>query len=83
MPSKYVEYDKSHHSGGTPEERLRYRELNSGAPDKTFAARGYDKPEYVVRNARDRIINNIRKASQSSPPDNPLQPGPDLMGRRG
>jgi hypothetical protein len=64
MPSKYVQYN-DHHSGRDPEQRLRYREINSGSDHPSFASRGSNPvPQHVVPNARDRIITNIYKASQ-------------------
>jgi hypothetical protein len=56
---------RDHHSGRSPEERLRYREINSGSDHPSFASRGRNPvPERVVQNARDRIITNLHKASQ-------------------
>ena len=78
MPSKYVEYNKSHHSGGTPEERLKYRTLNSGKGDASFNSRNHPKPDYVI--SEPRAWANIHKASQSAPPDDVLQPGRGLRG---
>ena len=83
MPSKYVEYRKDHHSGGTPEERLKYRTLNSGKGDASFHSHGHPKPDYVI--SEPRAWAKIHKASQSAPPDDVMQPGrglSDLMGRR-
>ena len=61
---KYVVY-REHHSGKSPEERLRYREINSGSDHQSFASRGRNPvPQHVVPNARDRIITNIHKAAQ-------------------
>ena len=82
MPSKYVQYN-DHHSGRTVEERLRYRQLNSGKGDSSFNSRHYPQPDYVI--SEPRAWANIHKASQSSPPDDVMQPGrglSDLMGRR-
>jgi hypothetical protein len=69
--------------GPGPKERLMRRQWNSGASRPEFQSRGNPRPKFTYYDDKNHNHINLHGGgTQSSPSDNPLQPGPDLMGRR-